>query len=289
MPKLTMTTKPDKAAVNNSGEKAVGVELYLDQLIKAEPFSSLFSIKSEVFESIKADMAVNGFDPSKPVNIWRKPEGTRVLIDGYTRVRAAEELGLLRVTAYEKVFASEAEALAYAIHTQKDRRNLSDAELLRLIELVDRPQEGFRAPLASIEANDGQPRKTAEVTADTIGTSRAKVERARAVLSDPEEAASVRRGEKTIHQAAEAVKAMRSARSSTKGGPRRRSSIKFILEEDAVAEGHRILNLLNSLSVGDPDQFRRIAYKSAVTIIRRALGAGRSRSMVAGADRTVKP
>ena len=130
MPKLTMTTRPEKASVNNSGDKTVGVELYLDQITKAEPFASLFTIKAEVFEAIKADMKANGFDPSKPVNVWRKPDGTRILIDGYTRVRAAEELGLLRVTAYEKTFASEAEALAYAIHTQRDRRNLSDAELL---------------------------------------------------------------------------------------------------------------------------------------------------------------
>ena len=148
MAKLTMTTKPDKASVNNSGDKAIGVELYLDQITKAEPFASLFTIKPEVFEAIKADMKANGFDPSKPVNVWKKPDGTRVLIDGYTRVRAAEELGLLRVTAYEKTFASEAEALAYAIHTQRDRRNLSDAELLRLIELVDHPQEGFNTPVA---------------------------------------------------------------------------------------------------------------------------------------------
>lgn len=271
MSKLTMTTRPDKAAVNNSGEKAVGIELYLDQLTKAEPFASLFSIKAEVFDAIKADMAVNGFDPSKPVNVWRKPDGTRVLIDGYTRVRAAEELNLLRVTAYEKIFASEAEALAYAIHTQKDRRNLSDAELLRLIELVDRPQEGFRAPLASIEANDGQPRKTAEVTADTIGTSRAKVERARTVLSDPEEAAAVRRGEKTIHQAAEAVKARREAQSRQKTESRRRPRTLAMTDEEARAEGHRILILLKALSVRDPSSTRRSAYKSAASIVRKNL------------------
>jgi hypothetical protein len=42
---------------------------------------------------------INGFDPSKHVNVWRKTDGTRILIDGYTRVRAAEGLGLLRVTA----------------------------------------------------------------------------------------------------------------------------------------------------------------------------------------------
>lgn len=271
MPKLTMTTKPDKSAVNNSGEKAVGIELYLDQLTKAEPFSSLFSIKPEVFEAIKADMAANGFDPSKPVNVWRKPDGTRVLIDGYTRVRVAEELGLLRVTAFEKTFASEAEALAYAIHTQKDRRNLSDAELLRLIELVDRPQTGFNTPVAPIGATDGKASKTAAITADAIGISSRKVERARAVLSDPEEAAAVRRGEKTIHQAAEAAKAKRQAKSPAGLRSRRRSNITPLTDEDAKAEGHRILALLNALSASDPRSTRRSAYKSAAMMIRKIL------------------
>ena len=185
MPKLTMTTRPDKAAVNNSSDKAIGVELFLDQITKAEPFASLFTIKPEVLAAIKADIEANGFDPSKPVSVWKKPDGTRVLIDGYTRVRAAEELGLLRVTAYEKIFASEAEALAYAIHTQRDRRNLSDAELLRLIELVDRPQEGFNTAVAPIGATGEKPRKTAEITADAIGTSARQVERARTVHSRP--------------------------------------------------------------------------------------------------------
>jgi len=266
MAKLTMTTRPDKAAVNNSGEKAVGIELYLDELIKAEPFASLFSIKPEVFEAIKADMNVHGFDPSKPVNVWRKPDGIRILVDGYTRVRAAEELGLLRVTAYEKTFASEAEALAYAIHTQKDRRNLSDAELLRLIELVDRPQEGFRSPLAAIEANDGQPRKTAEVTADTIGTSRAKVERARTVLSDPEEADAVRRGEKSIHQAAEATKAKR----VVPPAPTKRRGLSPEAQQandEAVAEGFRIIGLLNELVKRDPSAARRKAIRSVIRTI----------------------
>src|SRR5208282_4674853 len=107
----------------------------------------------------------------------------RILIDGYTRVRVAEELGFLRVTAYEKTFGSESEALAYAIHTQRDRRNLSDAELLRLIEIIDHPQDGFHAPIAPIGAIEGGPAKTATVTADAIGISARKVERARVVLS----------------------------------------------------------------------------------------------------------
>jgi len=269
MPKLTMTTKPEKASVNNSGDKTVGIELYLDQITKAEPFASLFTIRSEVFEAIKADMESNGFDPSKPVNVWRKPDGTRILIDGYTRVRAAEELGLLRVTAYEKTFASEAEALAYAIHTQRDRRNLSDAELLRLIELVDQPQAGFNTPVASIEATDEKPHKTAEITADAIGTSRAKVERARVVLSDPVEAAAVRRGDKTIHQAAVSAKAKRATRSVPNRAKTLSPDVQRINDE-AIAEGLRIIGLLQSLAQRDMNVFRRKALRSAIKTLRAA-------------------
>jgi ParB family chromosome partitioning protein len=266
MAKLTMTTRPEKASVNNSGDKTVGVELFLDQITKAEPFASLFTIKAEVFEAIKADMKDNGFDPSKPVNVWRKPDGARILIDGYTRVRAAEELGLLRVTAYEKTFASEAEVLAYAIHTQRDRRNLSDAELLRLIELVDQPQCGFNTAVASIEATDTRPHKTAEITADAIGTSRAKVERARVVLSDPDEAAAVRRGDKTIHQAAEAAKAKR----ATHSAPVRARAFPPDAQranDEAIAEGLRIIELLRVLTLRDPNASRRKALRSAIKTI----------------------
>jgi ParB family chromosome partitioning protein len=267
MAKLTMTTKPEKAAVNNSGEKAVGAELYLDQIIKAEPFASLFSIKAEVLAAIVADMKANGFDASKPVNVWKKPDGTRVLIDGYTRVRAAEELSLLRVTAYEKTFASEDEALAYAIHTQKDRRNLSDAELLRLIELVDRRQEGFRSPLAAIEANGNRPSKSADITADAIGTSRAKVERARVVLSDSDEAAAVRRGEKTIHQAAEDAKTKK-AHEKPLGKKKPLSHEAQRANDEAIAEGLRIIGLLHELVLHDPESRRRKVERAALKLLR---------------------
>ncbi len=271
MAKLTMTARPEKVAVNNSGDKSVGIELYLDQITRAEPFASLFTIRPEVLEAIKADMREKGFDPSKPVNVWKKEDGTRVLVDGYTRVRAAEELGFLRVTAYEKAFASEEEALAYAIHTQKDRRNLSDAELLRLIEVVDRPQEGFHSTLAPNGANEGKPSKTAVMTADAIGISVRKVERARAVLSDPFEADEVRRGEKTIHQAAQDAKAKRASKSSNKTESRRRSKVTVMTDENALAESHHMLILLNALSASDPNETRRAAYRSAAAMIRRAL------------------
>ena len=267
MPKLTMTTRPDKASVNNSADKAIGVTLSLDQLTRTEPFASLFMIKPEILAAIMADMAINGFDPSKPVNVWKKPDGTRILIDGYTRVAAAESLGLLHVTAYEKPFASESEAMAYAIHTQRDRRNLSDAELLRLIVLLDQPQIGFNTPVAAIEATGVKPKKTAEVTADTIGTSRAKVERARAVIADPDEAAAVLSGAKTIHQAAHDAKAKRTVPPT----PAKRKAFNPETQQandEAVSEGLRIIGLLHELLQRDPSASRRRILRSAIKMLR---------------------
>jgi len=93
-----------EVSVNDSGQKAVGIELYPNQTAKAEPFASLFTIKPEVLAASEVDIEASGFDPLKPVNVWKKSDGTRVLIDGYTRVPAAEELGVLLVTAYENPF-----------------------------------------------------------------------------------------------------------------------------------------------------------------------------------------
>jgi hypothetical protein len=217
--KLTMAKKPEKAAVNNSGEKTVGVSVFLDEITKAEPFLSLFQIQAEILEAIKADMAAHGFDESKPVNIWRTEDGRRVLIDGYTRVRAAEELGFLKVTASERTFNSEAEALAYAIHTQRDRRNLNDMELLHLVETVDERKEpgrksGARAPNSGMGPREPIEGRSATITAAAIGTSPDKVKKARVVNADPEEREAVRRGEKSLNQAAKAARAKKSPAAS---------------------------------------------------------------------------
>ena len=171
------------------------------------------------------------------------------------------------MTAYEKTFASEAEALAYAIHTQRDRRNLSDAELLRLIELVDQPQAGFNTSVAPFGATGNSPTKTAAITADAIGVSVRKVERARAVLSDPEEAAAVLRGDKTIHQAAEAAKAKR----ATHSAPSRARALSPDAQhanDEAIAEGLRIIELLQTLALRDPNVSRRKALRSAIKTLR---------------------
>jgi hypothetical protein len=83
--------------------------------------------------------------------------------------------------------------------------------------------------LAPIDANESVAPKTVAITADAIDISAHKVERARAVLPDPEEAAVVRRGEKTIYQAAESAKAKRA--------PRAYRYSSFVLFQPAFAGG----------------------------------------------------
>jgi hypothetical protein len=80
---------------------------------------------------------------------------------------------------------------------------MTEADLLRCIEAVDRrKQQGERSDIASCEAKLPQG-KSAQKTAEIVGTSRAKVERARTVLSDPKEKEAVLSGKKSINKASE--------------------------------------------------------------------------------------
>jgi hypothetical protein len=77
-------------------------------------------------------MKIHGYDPSQPVTDWN-----RILVDGHTRPNAALEIGIEEVPVCGKQFADEQEALEYAIHNQVDRRNLTDGDILRLVETLD--------------------------------------------------------------------------------------------------------------------------------------------------------
>ena len=110
----------------------------ISAIITRPPFNELFAISPAVLENIKQAMAEGGYDQSQPIVLW---EGENVVIDGHTRLQAAREVGLEDIPVFYKRFADEGEALAYAIHNQRNRRNLTDAEILRCIEALDRRKE----------------------------------------------------------------------------------------------------------------------------------------------------
>ena len=143
----------------------------------ASPFKDLFPVKQNDLERVMASMKAKGYDNGHPIILWEGHDLT--VVDGHTRLAAAQKLLFARIPVILKKFKDEAEALEYAIESQVNRRNLTDAELLNcLTELDKRKKTGPAKSLASREAKLG---KSAEETASILGVSRAKVERLRTV------------------------------------------------------------------------------------------------------------
>jgi ParB family chromosome partitioning protein len=127
------------------------------------------------------------------------------VIDGHTRLAAARKANIYQIPVAFKDFSDEEEALKYAIACQRNRRNLSDGELVAcVIELDKRMSKADagakRWELAPDGASSG---KTAEETAGLLGVSTRKVERIRTVMDNaPEKIRQmVKTGRMTVNSA----------------------------------------------------------------------------------------
>lgn len=168
-----------------------------EELELAQPFSDIFPERSDVVQAIEAKMAATGYDMAQPIVIWQREPGTKpVVVDGNQRCRAARK-AKIDVGVFFQSFASEDEAVDYAISRQRDRRNLTDLELRKCVELLDkrktpggdgeeRTKEGGRggkkssASNAALDSGPGtKPNRSAADTAKKCGVSTAKVERTR--------------------------------------------------------------------------------------------------------------
>ena len=174
-----------------------------------EPFSSLFPVAPAVFGAIAEDMRLNGFDEAHPIILWK--EGGCVL-DGHTRLAAALECGIADVPVVERSIATDDEAVAYAIRCQRNRRNITDADIVRWVAEFDkRKMAGRPAKLPPHGGNILPPRHdrtSATQAAETLGLSTRKYERARQVVDQaPEEIRNaVAAGAMTINAAVNALK-----------------------------------------------------------------------------------
>ena len=111
---------------------------YIQDLIIKPPFSELFSIDENVLQAIVKNILENTYDESQPIVVWKDQN---IVIDGHTRLKASHLAGRQIISVFNKAFRNEEEALQYAINNQRNRRNMSEAELLRCIEAVDKRQE----------------------------------------------------------------------------------------------------------------------------------------------------
>ena len=213
MAKLTITKRPEQAKANNTTVRE-SFTVSPGRLVQRPPFDGLYPIDPEVLARITVHMKSNGYDHGQPITVWRHElengEEERAIVDGNTRLQAARAAGLLEVTVVYRSFASDQEALEYAIHNQRDRRNLTDSAIFRAVEALDAPVTGFKgSPLAQRRAIEKNPGKTANVTAKKIGTTARKVETIRAVKKNPRLAAEVKAGKKSINRAYREIKGTR--------------------------------------------------------------------------------
>ncbi len=207
-------------------------ERYIKELKIKEPYCSLFKIDTKLLDSIQEDIKENGYDESKPISIWGG--GHDIVIDGHIRLKALKNLGMMKVPVVEQIFTDKDEALQYALHHQRDRRTLNDAEILDLVERFDKiyPRGGDRRSKfvnQNIEnpdsKNENKNKKfltmsekqsyqwnqlrerlkkesSRDVTARLIGISADKVSQCRHVLQECTipEIRKIRYGSKSIHE-----------------------------------------------------------------------------------------
>ena len=160
-----------------------------------EPFKSLFPVREDVLARITADMKRYGFDNAHPIILWAGHNFT--VVDGHTRLLAAKKLGISTIPVVLREFEDEGKTLEYAIDSQRNRRNLTDAELLRcLSELDKRKKTGH--------SKDNTERgKSSERTARLLGVSRTKIERLRSIADHATETIklAVLSGDLSAHRA----------------------------------------------------------------------------------------
>jgi len=162
------------------------IDMFVTNIKTASPFRDLFPIHERILDEIYWDIQKNGYDPSKPIVLWESHDS--IVIDGHTRLRAVRKAGLHKIPVMLKAFADEDEALQYSIRCQRNRRNLTDREILVCISELDKKRyrggdHGNQYTGGKVaKAQDCAFAKSSENTASLLGISARKVEQVRTVL-----------------------------------------------------------------------------------------------------------
>lgn len=177
-----------------------------------EPFSTLFPVGEDTLEGIRTDMESNGYDDAFPIIVW---EEKGIVVDGHTRFTAALAVGLEQVPVLIRNFENEDDAILYAFHLQRNRRNLADEDILRCLHVLDSIDDAR-------EEGDGEKRTRREKIkerANELGTSESKIDKAKKVMEHADDSIreAVETGEKSINQAFNEMQEMRRESGELKG------------------------------------------------------------------------
>ena len=208
-----------------------------NRITTRSPFKDLFPIDQGTVDAVADHMRANGYDESQPIVVWKESDNKHpIIIDGHTRLLAALKAMISPVPVAIMDFPDERAALEHAIHNQRDRRNLTDADIIRCIEAVDKRSswggdrksedakiKSSNEPLTGKEGQAENQRckstfDSAQETAKIVGTSRDKVKKARTILDHADEGTkqAVLDGKKSIHAAAKETQEKRLDREGRK-------------------------------------------------------------------------
>jgi hypothetical protein len=244
------------------------------ELRTSPPFSELFPILPATRGAIERSIREKGFDASKPINVWRQEN---LVLDGHTRLLAAIAAGVYDVPIWFHEFEDEDAALQYAIANQRDRRNITGADIARCVLTVDaRKKAGERTDLASTEArstpraSDPQSRKSAEHTAKIAGTSRATVERVRSIADhakkDPTLLNDVLQGKTTIRSAARVVDEQKRKKRKNSPAPPTTKPLPIPLAMTSPSNHAHDETVVDALSPEDDAWLARFPFRKRVSL-----------------------
>jgi ParB family chromosome partitioning protein len=128
-------------------------EVPIDSLVIDPSFAGLFIEEPDTVRRIARDMRANGFDPHRPIDVWRDGagRGRHVVLEGHQRLSAAKAARLEKVRIAYRSFSDPNTALLWAAEQQANRRNASrEAQCLSILRALDRAGEleGSRADLS---------------------------------------------------------------------------------------------------------------------------------------------
>ena len=107
------------------------------QVIKIDPdFANIWgNLDGDAYEGLKAEIKADGI--RDPLVIWN-PNNDFILVDGHNRLRVATELHMNAVPVSYKVFKDKAEAAEWIVNHQSSRRNISDWQKYKAIEVFQK-------------------------------------------------------------------------------------------------------------------------------------------------------
>ena len=247
----------------------------INRLKTKKTFGSIFPRDEKMVDAIADHMAANGYDQSQPIVVWDRTEeedkNALYIVDGHTRKCAAAQAGISPLYVARVKFPSEEAALEYAIHNQRDRRNMTEGDLFRYIQAVDsrKPRGGDRKSEAAKSKAQGcanDTGKSAQQMALIFGVKQRQVEKVRTIIdhADEQTKKDVESGKKRINKAYNETQQKRreqktSGKQKTAGG--NPQSIDPVFEE-IHTEATRHLSDILELALSASDRKGWKAYKN---------------------------